>query len=114
MSKSDFISQMVEDTIADTEPRENNILSFEAPKNICHLDLELNEKKKCYVLRDSDRCLEIPINWGPFKNRISREFTLGLGEDKHLILSMLSVFFDKPITNARFSINRSEELNKAA
>lgn len=114
MSKPDFISQMVEDTITDTNFKASNVLSFEPPVNTYNLNVELHEEKKCYIVHNESKSIEIPINWGPFKNRISREFTIDQGEDRHMILSVLSIFFEKTITHAKFSIILPDEASKAA
>lgn len=114
MSKSDFISQMVEETIAPLENHETNVLSFENPALSHVFDLEYSEFKKCLILKNEGRVLEIPKNWGPFKNRISKEISISAGDDKYLLLSMLSIFFDTEISHAEFKIQIDQELNKAA
>lgn len=115
MGKSDFISQMVEDTIADSESSNSStVLPFESPKNSPSFIVDYDDARKCYILQSEEGCIEVPKNWGPFNNRISNEFSLSVGEDKYLFLEILSVFSKKTITHAKFTINLSATIEIAA
>lgn len=114
MSKSDFISQMVEETIASQASHEDNVLSFKKPINSDTFELAYSDTRKCLILEHKGEFLEIPKNWGPFKNRFSREFSVSTSDDKYHFLSMLSIFVGSEISHAEFKIDYQQDSHKAA
>lgn len=95
MKDRDIIAQMVQETIDNQNT--SNVLKFKSPEDTETFNVNFNEIKKCYTLTTDSKKLEIPMNWGPFKNRIATEFTLSIDEDDDKFISALSAFLDKPL-----------------
>jgi hypothetical protein len=97
MANKDLISQMVDDTIEQENCSGGNLLPFEIPTNTFTVEAVYNDIKKCFMITANDKSLEIPKNWGPFKNRIATEIVISKNDDNYLFLNVFSVFLGQRI-----------------
>ena len=108
MANKDFISQMVEDTIEQDVCSGGDLLPFEMPTNTFTVEAVYNHRKQCFMIMANDKFLEIPKNWGPFKNRIATEFMISKRDDNYLFLEVISVFFGQKIDLLKIDLVNSE------
>lgn len=96
MSSYDLIEQMVQETISNTSTQASGEchLSLLNSKKTCKLYASYNSTKLCYIISLDGNKIEIPKNWGPFKNRISTEFTISSREDEDKFFEVVSAFFN--------------------
>ena len=117
MNDKDFISKMVHETLEGATSQNVEDVNF-LQSSFFEIKAKYDYHKKCYIIwNTTNEALEIPENWGPFKNRISTEFTITKAEDKFLFLDILSLHFEQNITNLKISLeNRGDRfaLRKAA
>lgn len=110
MKENDFIGQMVQETIHSGEDK-SNILSF-SQENSFELNALYDDVRKCYILSNKQEDIEIPENWGPFKNRISTEFIVSRFDDKDFFLDIISVFYGKELNSVKILLeNTSSKLS---
>lgn len=109
MANKDLISQMVDDTIEQENCSVGNLLPFEIPTNTFTVEAFYDEKKQCFLITANGKSLEIPKNWGPFKNRIATEIVISKNDDNYLFLDVLSVFLGKRIDLLRIDLMYSEK-----
>tara|TARA_Y100000590_G_C15421100_1_gene901437 strand:- start:395 stop:742 length:348 start_codon:yes stop_codon:yes gene_type:complete len=105
MKENDFIGQMVQETLSNS-----NYDSYEFSHDadsLCEIRVKVDQARGCYLIWSEKEHLEIPKNWGPFKNRISGEFILSKKEDNEHFLDMLSVFFQQDISTAKFVLDQT-------
>lgn len=105
MKDGDFIAQMVQETIDSQQT--SNVLKFKNPDDTETFDVHFDQSKKCYTLKTPSKTLEIPMNWGPFKNRIASEFTLSIDEDDDKFINVLSTFLEKPLYSIKIKFLNS-------
>lgn len=98
MGKTDFISQMVEETMGAYDS------SDKPTEELLSIDLEYSSYRKCYIYKGYGQNLEIPRNWGPFANRISKEFILNTADDPYKFLEILSVFLVQEVESVKINI----------
>jgi len=96
MSTTDFISQMVEETLDRETDHGESILPFHQP-DCFEVEAIYNPRKQCFMICAHNKFIEIPKNWGPFKNRIAKEFILSPNDDKEDFLAVASLFFNRQI-----------------
>lgn len=100
MNNKDFIGQMVQDTIEKNEEKSNLYhFSDNEVDRIIHFDFD--HHRKCHLLKHKKEVLEVPSNWGPFKNRISSNITLFADDDKYLFLDMLNTFLGSELRSVK-------------
>lgn len=100
---NDLIFEMVSMTLDDAESRNSsNILPFAQPQNTIEFDYYLDEDRKCFVLDIRGLSIDIPMNWGPFKHRISHEFYIDHSEDTDHFLEIISDVYGETIEVAKF------------
>jgi hypothetical protein len=117
MKESDFISQMLLDTISDDSPVVgNDFMLVDGLSNAFEIDAVLDEQRSCYVFEVSGSALEVPINWGPFKNRLALEFTLSESEDKENFLDIVSSLCNHKVKciKVKFTHHSNEFFNDIA
>lgn len=109
MNDNDLISKLVHETLEFAENQQVDDVNF-LQSNFFNIKAKYDYSKRCYIIQNHSLSLiEIPENWGAFKNRIATEFTITKNEDKFLFLDILSIHFDRKIENLRVSLeNRSE------
>ncbi|MAX65349.1 MAG: hypothetical protein QF441_14615 [Bacteriovoracaceae bacterium] len=104
MAKKDFIQQMVKDTISfSQEYYSDNVLPLSF-KGAFEISAFYDRKRKCYILHNESEVLEIPRNWGPFRNRVSIRFQLSKYDDKDNFVEILSLFFNKDLEHVQVNI----------
>ena len=96
MSATDFISIMVEETLDQENDQGESILPFHQP-DCFEVEAVYNPRKKCFMICAHNKFIEIPKNWGPFKNRVAKEFILSRSDDKEDFLTVASLFFNRQI-----------------
>ena len=102
MKETDFISQMLLDTIDDDSSMGTNDFMFvDGPSDALEIDASCDELRSCYVFNVNGQVLEVPVNWGPFKNRLALEFTLSESEDKEHFLDIISALCNNKVTSVR-------------
>lgn len=117
MSATDFISQMVEETLQKEQTEGDKVLPFHQP-DCFEIEAVYNPTKKCYSVSANNQIIEIPKNWGPFKNRIATEFILNTTDDKEHFLVVVSSFFARKIDCLKIRLvdaeNNLEHVQKSA
>jgi len=116
MNNKDFIGQMVHETISSEQDDKSNLLSF-THENSFEIRALYNSKRRCYIIRNKRESVEIPENWGPFKNRISSEFYLSKFDDKDNFVEVISLFFKRELTSIKVSLENTQgkfPINSAA
>ena len=93
MKESDLIGQMVQETIQNADDTEHNVLDFTHDVDRI-IYLQFDSVRLCHIIKNKKKTLEIPQNWGPFRNRISSEIHIDEFEDRHEFLAVLRQFFD--------------------
>lgn len=116
MKENDFIGQMVQDTIHSSD-NNTNLYNFDDSEvdRIIHFDFDF--KRQCHCLTHKKQTLEIPRNWGPFKNRISPSIVISSSDDKYLFLDILNSFLGCELTSVRIVMSSDSnifDLSKAA
>lgn len=111
MKDNDFISQMVNDTIAATDEAHADVLPFATPSNHFVVYANYDESKHCYVIKSKGKSLEIPKNWGPFHNRISQEFMILKGDDQHHFIDILSKFMGVKLEHLKIKLETSSTVS---
>lgn len=108
MKDNDFISQMLMETLEDTSFQKSDeftlIKSFD---DAVELQVTKDEERECFCFTLKETPIEVPVNWGPFKNRISRDFTLSRSEDTDYFLDILSDILMYRVQNIRIMITDS-------
>jgi len=113
----DFISKMVQETLDGEQVDHVVDVNF---LRSAHVEIMANydAKLRCYVIRNEhNKVLQIPENWGPFKNRIATEFIVSRQDDNYLFLDILSEFCEQNIDNLKVCIEIRDDrvkLRKAA
>lgn len=107
MGANDFISLMVQETLDSEQSVGEKVLPYQSP-DCFEVEAIYNEAKKCYLICADNKFIEIPKNWGPFKNRISQEFILLKEDDHDLFLDIISTFFQKNIECMKIQLINSE------
>lgn len=116
MKDTDFIGQMVHETIESENPNKSSLLSFK-PEVDGEVWVGLDEVRKCYIIQHKQKSLEVPFNWGPFKNRISKEIILDIHEDTHHFIEVFNVYFQTNYQSMKLNLDKNWEKfqgNKAA
>lgn len=116
MGDQDFIGQMVQETISIEQDDKSNLLSF-THENSFEIRAFYDKTRFCYVIHNKKEIMEIPENWGPFKNRISKEFFLSKFDDKDNFIEIVSIFLDRKLDSIKFILDNVEDkisLNQAA
>lgn len=92
MKEMDYISKMVQETLQGASDRRG--MGMQHPPSI--LQAYKNLQKRCIVIvnRAGDE-LEVPINWGPFKNNYQNEFLIESESDEFDFLPIISTFFQE-------------------
>jgi hypothetical protein len=102
MKETDFISQMLLDTIDDSSSvLTNDFMLVDGPEDVLLVDAVRDSQRSCYIFEINGQVLEVPVNWGPFKNRLALEFTLGESEDKYKFLEIISTLCNNKVTNIK-------------
>ena len=100
MKESDYIGLMVQETIQISEESEYHELDFaESVDRTIHL--QYDQIRCCHIMASKKGDLEIPQNWGPFKNRISHEIYLDISDDKYDFLSILNQHLGERFTSVK-------------
>ncbi len=108
MDDKNLIDLMVQETIQGEAP--SNVIPFQN-ENTFQISAIYQPERKCYQISKKNEVLEIPKNWGPFRNRISQSFTLTPFEDSDDFLSVLEMFYGRDINSAQITlINSSTEV----
>ena len=107
MDNNDFISKMVEETLGQELDQDEAVLKFEQPECF-ELQATYLPSKKCFQIMANGRTIEIPKNWGPFKNRIANEFVLSHHDDKDELIPVISAFLGKPLDCLKVKLLKSE------
>lgn len=117
MSATDFISKMVEETLRKEQAQGEQVLPFHQP-DCFEVEAIYSAEKKCYMIEANNLSIEIPKNWGPFKNRIASEFILSTSDDKEMFLDVVSSFFNRKIDCLKIRLvdaeNHLSEFKKSA
>ncbi len=103
MKEADFIGQMVQETIQTNDNDKSNLLSF-SQENSFELCAFYDKKRFCYILHNHKEILEVPKDWGPFKNRISSEFIVSRFDDKDHFLDIISIFYKKDLNSIKIVV----------
>jgi hypothetical protein len=107
MKTNDFIGQMVHETISTENSTQQDMLSFEN-NNFFKLEVSYDKKRMCFVLENDKGTLEVPQNWGPFKNRIASQFYISEFDDPEGFISIISNFFDQEISSIKIILKNPE------
>lgn len=107
MDGKDFISKMVEETLGESLETEDNVLKFEQPECF-ELQAKYIANKQCFQIMAHGKTIEIPKNWGPFKNRIANEFILSPLDDKEHLIPVISAFLGKQLDCLKIQLLDSE------
>ena len=115
MKTEDLIGQMVQETISNLN-REGTSVLLLSDKDCFKLEAVYDEKRMCFVLSHGDKSIEIPKNWGPFKNRITKQFVLSEFDDGELFIPIIAAFYQEKINSIKISIinDTSVDWRKAA
>ena len=116
MSNKDFIGQMVQETISNEQDDKSNLLSF-THENSFEVKAFYDSKRYCYIIHNKREVVEIPENWGPFKNRVSSEFYLSKFDDKDNFVEVISLFFKRELVSIKVSLENTQgkfPINSAA
>jgi hypothetical protein len=124
----DYISQMVEDTFEGVK-EESNVLEFKLsetredsvePEQLV-FDFEsfhgiYDSERKCLVLHNSNKSVEVPVNWGQFRfyDFTQDEMTVNIEkhEDVDLFLDVLSDFMNLNIDSLYMAKHSDEVIFK--
>lgn len=102
MKDMDYISQMVQETL-----QSNKFQGVEASEEPVEIRVKRNVAKNCLVIsNEKGQDLEIPENWGPFKNRIVHNFIVDSSDDPYDFLSVLSSFLGQELGSIRIIIEK--------
>lgn len=106
MNDKSLIDLMVEETFSH-ESYPTQIEMF-AP---CSIDLEAKYQadKKCFSINLKELGLEIPMNWGLFKNRISNHFSLNKHDDLDFFIPIVESVLGTNIDQIQFTLVYPEE-----
>lgn len=107
MSNTDFIAKMVEETLGQENDHSDDVLPFYKP-DCFEIEAIYNPEKQCFLICAQGKSIEIPKNWGPFKNRIAKEFILSRGDDKEHFLDMVSLFYNHQIECLKVQLVNTE------
>lgn len=113
MKEMDYISQMVLETLQPTHHEETDRYQQIA---VVH-GFEDRDRKCIVLLNKMGYELEVPINWGPFKDFIGKELIIEKDQDPHSFLSVISSFFNEDFQAVRIdldSIDRKQVQRRAA
>jgi hypothetical protein len=116
MSNKDFIGQMVQETISIENDDKSNLLSF-TNENSFEVKATYDSKRFCYVIHNKREAVEVPENWGPFKNRVSSVFHLSKFDDKDNFVEIISVFFKRDLHSIKVVLQNTQgkfPINSAA
>ena len=105
MNDKYLIDLMVQETIQGDVP--SNVIPL-SNENTFQLTARYIAKRRCFLIKKNDKNLEVPENWGPFKNRLSQSFTLTSFEDSDDFLSVLELFYDRELTSVQITIEGKE------
>lgn len=117
MADHDFIIKMVEETMEASKYSHNTeLLPFSAPNTAHSVKAHYDPRKLCYVIYGKDKNLEIPKNWGPFANRISKEFLINSTDDPHYFIPVLEEFLGQKILTVHIviTLESADTSNQAA
>lgn len=103
MKNSDFIEQMVQETL-DIENESSSIQMRFKLDEVFEIDAVLDDERSCYILKGESGRIEIPMNWGPFHNRIGKEIIIHANEDQVEFLKVLSSFLKIPLEAIRINL----------
>ncbi|MBD66866.1 MAG: hypothetical protein CME62_16810 [Halobacteriovoraceae bacterium] len=99
---------MVEATFQEDAQSNRSEYIYNQNKEFTEILASYNQTKKCYLLSYQNKTLEVPKNWGPFKNRISTEFELTSDNDHHHFLAVLSDYYQTEFKHLKFTLINSE------
>jgi hypothetical protein len=112
MSDKDLIDIMVRETLS--EKKSLDPFKLVQPFGISAI---YDKTRLCFVIEGSEYSLEIPENWGPFKNRLSASFEITPESDKELFLPIISSFLGKELSHIMIELkgveNKFESLKSA-
>lgn len=106
MNDKYLIDLMVQETIQGDIP--SNVISLSS-EDTFQLTANYIQNRKCYQIQRKDKKLEVPENWGPFKNRLSQSFTLTAFEDSDDFIGVLELFFDRELKSVNINIQGRED-----
>lgn len=113
IKENDFIEKMVQETIEMVESDKSNIRGF-AIKSDRVINLIFDHARHCYIVNHGDSTIEIPDNWGPFKNRNTYEFEVNQADDDYHILDIFSHFFNEEFRCIKFAFVELHEYRRNA
>ena len=107
MKSDDFIGQMVHETISTENEVHQDVLSFRSI-DYFKLNVFYDKKRMCFVIRSEKKIIEVPKNWGPFKNRIASEFYISEFDDTEGFIPIISEFFNQEIRTLKIVLENPE------
>ena len=111
MDENDFITKMVEETMdSDGSGDEFSVSHLDESEKTKNIEAEYSSTRKCFILRDSDKTLEIPENWGPFAQTQGEELIVTKSDDPYCFIPVLESFLCEKFSNAHIVISSESSL----
>ena len=108
MKDNDFISQMLLETLNEDSSSRNDFMFVDGPSDAMQVEAFFDSVRSCYCLNFAGQAIEIPSNWGPFKNRVAKEFSLVKSEDSDYFLDIISEVYGQDIKSIKVFIHSVE------
>ena len=107
MKEKDFISLMVQETLSLQESSDRAFTLY-AQEDIQRMCLSIEN--------DVGELLEVPKNWGPFRDLMGSQIFITAENDSYEFLGVISQFFGYDFQSVRIVLehNQEESFNKAA
>jgi hypothetical protein len=115
MDNKCLIEQMVQETFENTA-EDSNVISLTSRKNN-KLSATYDEDRKCLILRKDNKKLEVPHNWGPFRENFELSVQICSKDDSLLFFQLISEYFNISSEKIDIEIKNSNfifQANKAA
>ncbi len=108
MIEKSLIDLMVDETFSSERAyKQLELLPFER----IEIEAIFDKRRNCFVLNLAGLSIEIPKNWGPFKNRISQNFSLDRSEDYFFLIPVIENILNKTIDAIDFKLGHFDLFN---
>ena len=102
MNEKSLIDLMVDETFSsEIAHNQLELLTLERVE----IEAIYDANRKCFVLNLAGQSIEVPKNWGPFKNRISQSFSFDRSEDHFFFIPIIEDILHRTIDCIDFKLS---------